>query len=180
MSSLRTVSFWVTLGLCVLALGMLLAALPLNEAARGFPMGVAGITLLFCLTILLAELSPRLRPIVTAALIAETASIPSDERELAPGGAAGDTRVLLRDIPWRLVSLVFGSVLAYAVGVLLLGFTIATPLYGILFARLYGGASWKGSLLLAAGGTLGILGMSVLLKANLFPGLIGGANIPPF
>ena len=57
----------------------------------------------------------------------------------------------------------------------LLGFVVATPLYILLFLRLYGGAGWIGSAALAVGMTFAMVGISWLLRADLYPGILSGA-----
>lgn len=167
MRAIRTVSFWTTLLLALFVILMLLASARLPETARGFPIGVAVLTLVLLLLSLAAEFRRGLGSLV--------------ELELDIGGSdAASGAVLLEDVPWKLVGLVFGSLLVYGLAVLLVGFTVASPFYVLLFLRLYGGAGWSGAAVLAVGTTVGVFALSRALRSELYGGLLLGTDIPPF
>ncbi|HEX3244672.1 MAG TPA: hypothetical protein VHX16_04640, partial [Chloroflexota bacterium] len=63
---------------------------------------------------------------------------------------------------------------------LFLGFLVAIPLYVMLFLRLFGGAGWIGSALLAAGTTASLWALATLARLDMYSGVLFGANVPPF
>jgi hypothetical protein len=198
----KTISFWVSVLLAVIVAGFVVGSMGLRGEARPFPLGAATLTLVALLLVLAAEFLPRVGRLFEVELEgaeleqnigAEPASgeplyteeNQEDRREDQPAPAASyagpaPEQVGLRDIPWRAVGVVFGSLTLFTIGVLLVGFAIATPLFVLLFLRLYGGATWVGSAALAGAITAAILGLSLLLRADLYPGVLLGANIPPF
>ncbi|HEY0584450.1 MAG TPA: hypothetical protein VGE94_19865 [Chloroflexota bacterium] len=180
----QRLSFWITL---LLILGMVAAiwgAAGFRAEARAFPVGVATLTLVVLVIVLLGEFFPKVAGLFEISLEdvagseARAAEDMDDERPAE--------RVLVRDVPWAIIGLVFGSLIVFAVCVLLIGFTIAAPIYVLLFLRLYGGAGWGGSAFLAAAVTGIMIGLSTLMRVDLFPGVLSipglhdGAPLPPF
>jgi hypothetical protein len=180
----QRLSFWVTL---LLILGMVAAiwgAFAFRADARAFPLGVAVITLVVLVIVLVGEFFPTVAGVFEISLEdvagSEARAAEAMDEERPP------ERVLLRDVPWGIIGLVFGSLIVFAVGVLLVGFTIAAPIYVLLFLRLYGGAGWVGSTVLAVGVTGVMVALSTLMRVDLFPGVLSipglhdGAPLPPF
>jgi hypothetical protein len=183
-TALQRLSFWVTLGLIVAMVGAIWGAAGFRAEARVFPLAIASITLAVLAIALLGEFFPRIAGLFEITLEDVAGSEARGAEDI--DAEQHPERVLLRDVPWRTVGLVFGSLLVFALSVLLIGFTIAAPIYVLLFLRLYGGASWTGSFLLAAGVTGVMLGLSALMKIDLYPGVLtipgfrDGAPLPPF
>ncbi|MFN0074444.1 MAG: hypothetical protein ACKVVP_23425, partial [Chloroflexota bacterium] len=102
------------------------------------------------------------------------------EEGMEEGASGGPRKVLVSEIPWRIVGIVFGSLLLAALGVLALGFLFAIPIYVLLFLRLFGGAAWVGSALLAIGTTASLYALATLARLDLYKGVLFGAIMPPF
>lgn len=177
----RRVSTWVTVLLAGVVLAFVLGSLALQGPARSFPLGTSLATLAGLLLILAGEFSPRVRRLFEIQLEVEEIQTGTGSDGLLPANQPVlEEEVLLGDVPWRLVAMVFGSTLLYSLGVLLAGFTVATPLFVLLFLRLYGGAGWLGAAALAAGTTGAIVALSQVLRADLYAGVLWGAPLPPF
>ena len=182
--ALQRLSLWVTIVLIGAMLAAIWGAAGFRAEARVFPVGVAVITLLVLLIVLVGEFVPRVAALFEMSLEdvagSEARAAEAMDAERPP------ERVLLRDVPWRTIGLVFGSLLVFALSVLLLGFTLTAPIYVLLFLRLYGGAGWLGSGLLAVGATGVMLALSALMKIELYPGVLSipglreGTPLPPF
>jgi hypothetical protein len=177
---LQRLSLWVTIVLIVAMLAAIWGATGFRAEARVFPLGVALITLLVLVVVLVGEFFPRFAALFEMSLEDVAGAEAREAEEMGP------ERVLLRDVPWRTIGLVFGSLLVFAASVLLVGFTLSAPIYVLLFLRLYGGAGWLGSLALAIGATGVMLALSALMKVDLYPGVLSlpglkdGAPLPPF
>lgn len=174
----RGLSFWVSLLMAGWVFSVAVASLGLKPVARDFPLGVALVTLALLLTILAGEFSPRIQALFEVNW--EGTDVEDGAEPEATGRAPAGRGVALGDVPWRLVGTVFGSLVAFGLGVLVAGFTVATPLFVLLFLRLYGGASWLGSAALAAGTTASMIGLTQVLRIELYPGILNGAQVPPF
>ena len=178
MMALRRLSLWVTTLLIVAMLAAIWGATGLRAEARAFPIGVAVITLVVLLIVLIGEFVPRIAALFEMSLEdvagaeARAAEAMDDERP--------PERVLLSDVPWWTIGLIFGSLVVFTVSVLLVGFTVSAPIYVLLFLRLYGGANWFGAAVLALGVTAVMLGLSGLMRVDLYPGVLRGAPLPPF
>lgn len=171
----QTISFYATIVLFAFVLLLVVASFSLKADARVWPLTV-GVPVLVLLAIsLIGEFVPKVEKIFEVSW--EGAAI---EEGMEGGETGGPRKVLVSDIPWRIVGLVFGSLLLAAVGVLAVGFLVAIPIYVLLFLRLFGGASWLGSALLAAGTTASLWGLATLVRLDLYKGIAFGALMPPF
>lgn len=171
----QTISFYMTIVLFAFVLTLVIASFGLKADARVWPLTV-GIPVLVLLAIsLVGEFFSKVESLFE--LSWEGAAVEEGMEEDQTGGPR---KVLVSDIPWRLVGLVFGSLLLAAVGVLMLGFLVAIPLYVLLFLRLFGGAGWIGSALLAAGTTASLWALAALVRLDLYKGVAFGAGVPPF
>lgn len=178
MKPLERLSFWVTLFLILAVLGFIVGAASFRPDARAMPVGVSVVMLVVLVMVMIGEFSPRFAAIFDISL-QSVAGEEAKEAEQYEEESPSD-EVLIRDVPWGVAGLVFGSLLLFALAVLAFGFLIAVPLYILLFLRLYGGAGWVGSLGLAAGMTAAIYTLSVVLRADLYRGMVFGAGLPPF
>lgn len=178
MRAFHRLSFYVTLLLMLGVIGAIWGASGFRAEARAVPVGVAVITLVVLLLILIGEFSPRFAAIFEISLESVAGAEGREAEELDPESQPDE--VLLRDIPWRIAAIVFGSLIAFAVTILFFGFAVAIPLYVLLFLRLYGGAGWIRSIALAFGMTAVMILLSNVLRADLFRGLAFGAGMPPF
>jgi hypothetical protein len=174
----QRLSLWVTILLIVAMLAAIGGAVGFRAEARAFPLGVAVITLLVLAIVLIGEFVPRVAALFEMSL-EDVAGAEAREAE-AMDEERPPERVMLRDVPWSTIGLVFGSLVVFTVSVLLVGFTISAPIYVLLFLRLYGGANWFGAAALAAGVTAVMIGLSALMRVDLYPGLLMGAPLPPF
>jgi hypothetical protein len=171
----QTISFYTTIVLFAFVLTLVIASFSLKADARVWPLTI-GIPMLVLLAIcLIGEFSPRIESMFEVSW--EGAAV---EEGMEEGEGGGPRKVLVSDIPWRIVGIVFGSLVLAAVGVLMLGFLVAIPLYVLLFLRLFGGAGWLGSALLAAGTTASLWGLATLVRLDLYRGVAFGAGVPPF
>jgi hypothetical protein len=171
----QLISFYVTIVLFAFVLTLVIASFSLKADARVWPLTI-GIPVLVLLAIsLIGEFSSKVESMFEVSW--EGAAV---EEGMEEGKTGGPKKVLVSDIPWRLVGIVFGSLLLAAVGVLMLGFLVAIPLYVLLFLRLFGGAGWIGSALLAAGTTASLWALATLVRLDLYQGVIFGAGVPPF
>ena len=171
----RTLSFFATVLITAFILVLVVASFQLKPDARVWPQ-VVGFPLLALLGLaLVSEFSPRLEAMFEVSW--EGAAL---EEGMEEGESRTTRKMLLSDVPWRIVLTVFGSLLLAAIGVLWLGFLVAVPLYILLFLRLFGGASWRGSAILAIATTLSLFALSRLVRVDLYPGMVTGAPIPPF
>ena len=171
----QAVSFYVTIVLFAFVLTLVIASFGLRAEARVWPLSV-GIPVLVLLALsLIGEFSQKVESMFEVSW--EGAAVEEGMEESERGGPR---KVLLSDIPWRLVGIVFGSLVLAAIGVLMLGFLVAIPLYVLLFLRLFGGAGWLGSVLLAAGTTASLWALATLVRLDLYRGVVFGAGVPPF
>ena len=171
----QTLSFYMTILLFAFVLTLVIASFGLKADARVWPLTI-GIPVLILLVIsLIGEFSSKVETMFEVSW--EGAAV---EEGMEEGEGGGPRKVLVSDIPWRLVGIVFGSLLLAAVGVLALGFLVAIPLYVLLFLRLFGGAGWIGSALLAIGTTASLWALATLVRLDLYRGVIFGAGVPPF
>jgi hypothetical protein len=174
-SPFQRISFYMTIVLFAFVLTLVISSLSLKADARVWPLTV-GIPVLILLAVsLIGEFSSKVESMFEVTW--EGAAVEEGMEEDRTGGPR---KVLISDIPWRLVGLVFGSLLLAAVGVLIVGFLVAIPLYVLLFLKLFGGAGWLGSALLAAGTTASLWGLAALVRLDLYRGVMFGAGVPPF
>jgi hypothetical protein len=171
-------SFWVTALLILAMVGFIWGAFAFRADARIFPLAIAILTLVLLAITLLGEFFPRITAIFEFSLEGVAGSEAKEAEEFDEDAPPAD--VMVSDVPWKIVSLVFGTLVLYALGILFLGFAVATPIYLLLFLRLYGGASWIGSGLLAVGMTAAMVFLSSELHSELYPGMLFGAGLPPF
>jgi hypothetical protein len=171
----KTLSFYMTLILFAFVLLLVVASFGLKADARVWPL-VVGIPVLILLAIsLVGEFSPKVESMFEVTW--EGAAV---EEGMEEGESGGPRKVLVSEIPWRIVGIVFGSLLLAAIGTLFLGFLIAIPLYVMLFLRLFGGAGWIGAALLAAGTTASLWALATLARLDMYGGVLFGSNVPPF
>jgi hypothetical protein len=171
----QSLSFYMTIVLFAFVLTLVIASFGLRAEARVWPL-IVGVPVLVLLVIsLVGEFSSKVESMFEVSW--EGAAVEEGMEEDQTGGPR---KVLISDIPWRLVGLVFGSLLLAAIGVLMLGFLVAIPLYVLLFLRLFGGAGWLGSALLAGGTTASLWGLAALVRLDLYKGVVFGAGVPPF
>jgi hypothetical protein len=171
----QTISFYMTILLFAFVLLLVVSSFGLKADARVWPQ-IVGIPVLILLALsLVGEFSPKIESMFEVSW--EGAAV-EEGMEESQGG--GPRKVLVSEIPWRIVGIVFGSLLLAALGVLFFGFLVAVPLYVLLFLRLFGGASWLGSALLAAGTTASLWGLATLVRLDMYKGVVFGAMVPPF
>jgi hypothetical protein len=171
----ETLSFYVTAFLFAFVLLLVVASFSLKPDARVWPL-IVGIPVLIMLAISLAgEFSPKLESAFEVTW--EGAAV---EEGMEEGEQGGPRKVLVRDIPWKIVVLVFGSLFALGGAIILFGFLVATPIYVMLFLRVYGGASWKGAIALGLGTVASFYGLAYLVRLDMYPGMVFGAALPPF
>ncbi len=186
----QRVSFWVTIALAVFALTIALSSLGLKRDAKALPQLISFPLLVVLGLLLLGEFVPRVQSffviswLPTATPGGENLDLTEEqelERELVEtereetGG-----EVLLRDIPWRLVSLVFVGIVLYGVMVLAAGFIVAGLAFTMVFVKGFGGATWRGAALLGIGTVGTMYALALLLRADLYPGMLFGGKLPPF
>ena len=119
----QTVSFFVSLVLFAFILLLVVASFSLKPDARVWPLSV-GIPMLVMLALsIVGEFSRKVESMfeVTWEGAAVEEGMEGDE-----GGRA--RKVLMSEIPWKIVGIVFGSILMAALGVLFAGFLVATPI----------------------------------------------------
>jgi hypothetical protein len=168
-------SFYMTIVLFAFVLTLVIASFSLRAEARVWPL-VVGIPVLVLLALsLIGEFSSKVESMFEVTW--EGAAV---EEGMEEGQAGGPRKLLVSEVPWRIVGIVFGSLLLAAIGVLTLGFLVAIPLYVLLFLKLFGGAGWLGSALLAAGTTASLWGLATLVRLDLYRGVAFGAGVPPF
>ncbi|MFN0073095.1 MAG: hypothetical protein ACKVVP_16545, partial [Chloroflexota bacterium] len=127
----QTISFYATLVLFAFVLLLVVASFSLKADARVWPLTI-GIPVLVLLVIsLIGEFSPKVESMFEVSW--EGAAV---EEGMEEGASGGPRKVLVSEIPWRIVGIVFGSLLLAALGVLALGFLFAIPIYVLLFLRL--------------------------------------------
>lgn len=171
----KRLSFYMTLILFAFVLLLVVASFGLKADARLWPL-IVGIPVLILLAVsLVGEFSPKVESMFEVSW--EGAAV---EEGMEEDRAGGPRKVLVSEIPWRIVGIVFGSLLLAAIGTLFLGFLVAIPLYVMLFLRLFGGAGWIGSALLAAGTTASLWALATLARLDMYSGVLFGANVPPF
>lgn len=171
----QTMSFYATVFLLLFIGTLVVASFGLKADARVWPLTVGIPVLVMLVILIIAEFNPKIESAFEVSW--EGAAVEEGMEEAAQGRTR---KVLVSDIPWRIVGIVFGSLVLVAVGVLVLGFLIAPPIYVVLFLRLFGGASWKGAVLLALGTEASLYALARLARLDLYPGMITGAPIPPF
>jgi hypothetical protein len=171
----QTLSFYMTIILFAFVLTLVIASFSLRAEARVWPLTI-GIPVLVLLAIsLIGEFSSKVESMFEVSW--EGAAVEEGMEETQAGSPH---KLLVSEIPWRIVAIVFGSLLLAAIGVLMLGFLVAIPLYVLLFLRLFGGAGWLGSALLAVGTTASLWALAALVRLDLFKGVMFGAGVPPF
>jgi len=186
----QRVSFWVILALLAFALIIALSSLGLKRDAKALPQLVSFPLLAVLVLLLVGEFVPRVQRFFTISWLpaatpgsdnldeAEGKELERELEEVEREETAGE--VLLSDIPWRLVSLVFLGIVLYGVMVLAAGFVVAGLVFTLVFVKWYGGATWQGSLLLGVG-TVGVMvALARLLAVDLYPGMLFGGKLPPF
>jgi hypothetical protein len=174
----HTVSFWVSTLLAVCVALVIVASFGLRPQARAFPLIVAVPTLAVLGLVIAGEFAPRLWEQLDLSVVGATSDEAGEMEAIEQ--ESEQQEYALRDIPWRVVGLVLGSLVLFGVAVLLVGFEFACPLYLLLFTRAYSGAGWSGSVLTAAGITVSVIGLGWLFQVDLYPGVLRGANLPPF
>jgi hypothetical protein len=172
---LKTLSFYMTLILFAFVLLLVVASFGLKADARVWPLVVGVPVLVLLLISLIGEFSPKVESLFEVSW--EGAAV---EEGMEEGQSGGPRKVLVSEIPWRIVGIVFGSLLLAAVGVLAVGFLVAIPLYVLLFLRLFGGAGWIGAALLAIGTTASLWALAALVRLDMYSGVLFGASVPPF
>jgi hypothetical protein len=171
----QTLSFYITIVLFAFVLTLVIGSFSLRAEARVWPLAVGIPVLVLLAVLLIGEFSSRIESMFDVSW--EGAAV---EEGMEEGQSGGPRKMLVADVPWRIVGIVFGSLLLAAIGVLMLGFLVAIPLYVLLFLRLFGGAGWIGSALLAAGTTASLWALATLVRLDLYKGVAFGAGVPPF
>lgn len=171
----QTLSFYVTAFLFLFVSTLVIGSFSLKADARVWPL-VVGIPVLILLALSLAgEFSRKIESAFEVTW--EGAAV---EEGMEAGEQGGPKKVLVSDIPWKIVVLVFGSLFALGIAIILFGFLVATPIYVMLFLRVYGGASWKGAISLGLGTVASFYALAYLVRLDMYKGMIFGAPLPPF
>jgi hypothetical protein len=186
----QRVSFWVILVLMAFAVTIALSSLGLKRDAKALPQLVAFPLIAVLALLLLGEFVPRVQSFFSISWLpaatpgsenldeSEEEALERELQEAEREETGGE--VLLRDIPWRLVTLVFAGIVLYGVLVLAAGFVVAGLAFTLVFVKWYGGATWQGSVLLGVG-TVGVMvALARLLAVDLYPGMLFGGKLPPF
>ena len=160
--AVRQREFWSAVVVLVLSIGFLLWARTYPDDARAMPVLVACGTIILSLIDIISQFETpfgrKVRYLITADKIVEW-KMEGDEE-------AAFSRILL-SVAW---------LVGYLVGLFLVGFIIATPIYIFFYMVLHGRRSMRDSALTAAGATLMIwLTFVVLFKYPLYEGLLFGA-----
>ena len=162
---------WVTVSLLAFILCFLLASLGYSPKERMIPLVIGVPTLLIGLLVLAGEKFPAIMKKFEVSLedlvsekASESGAVPAQRPVIltreAVGVSAWGTGLFL--------------------GVYLVGFYIAIPLFLLLFLRIQGGIPWMKSLLFTVGTWLFIYALfNVLLSEELFTGMLFGAYVPP-
>jgi hypothetical protein len=160
--AVRQREFWSGAVMLALGIGFLLWARTYSGTAGAMPVLVAWGTIVLSLIDIVSQfetpLGRRVRRLVTADKIVEWKMEGDEEAAL---------RRILLSVAW---------LVGYLVGLFLVGFLIATPVYIFFYMVIHGGRSVRDSALTAAGTTFMIwLTFVVLFKYPLYQGLLFGA-----
>jgi hypothetical protein len=153
--------FGAALIVLAIGVGFLLWAQTYPPKAAEVPVLVAWLTIVLALMDAAARtetaLGRGLRRLVSAEQVIEWK---------ADGDGEASPRRVASSVAW---------LLAYLVGVALVGFLVATPLYILLYVKLHGGHAARTGALAAAGTTLGVwVVFQLLFRYPLYPGLLFG------
>ena len=160
--TVRQRDFWAAIFVLVMSIGFLIWASTYPHVPGAVPVLVAWITIVLSLIDIVAQFETPwgrwVRRLITADKIVEWKMEGDEDAVLS--------RILL-SIAW---------LAGYLVGLFLVGFLIATPIYIFFYMVIHGGRSARDSALTAAGTTFLIwLVFVVLFKYPLYKGLLFGA-----
>ena len=163
------IAFAVFLGVFVTTL--IVGALGYGPKGRAIPLLVGSFTLLMIITVILSELSPKIKSRLDIGLI-------DFEKFEKKDPSSTETSSLEL---WKKLLAAFGWTVGTLFAIYLLGFHIAISLFGVLFLRFHGGVRWLMSVVLTAilYGSV-YLFFDVLLAVELYEGILFGALPPSF
>ena len=163
----RKASFWFTMLLLAIVLPFVLLSFGYSAQARLVPLLVGIPALALIMTALISERYPGLLTLFNIGF-AEGAS------PATPGALAPSERVLRR----RLLA-ASAWIAGFLILVFLVGFLVAVPVFTLLYLTISGRVNWLKTIVvsLIMGGVM-YGGFEILMKADMFKGVLFGA-IPP-
>jgi hypothetical protein len=167
----RSWSFWFTAMIATAVLVVIVVSLGYDEKARLVPMLVAVPTLVLAVLVLFVGD----RPGPSAALDADSVNLAEiaglSEDAPGPPPPEGPRGSALSIILW---------IVLLCLLVLLVGFMVATPVFILFFMRLQARASWRASAAVAVIMFAVVYGgFDVLMKGDMFEGILFGSDLPP-
>ncbi|MFC1873137.1 tripartite tricarboxylate transporter TctB family protein [Chloroflexota bacterium] len=164
MKLMRNGTFWFTVLLGVIVLGFVLFSFNYKAEPRFIPLLVGIPTLIMIILVLLSERYPKLISLFNVSL--------------------GDVESVLKRKPaqsetdlGRKVLAILAWMAGFILLIFLVGFIIAVPIFVFLFLKIYTRAGWLTAVIISLI-MVGLIygGFEVLMRANMFEGLLFGAQ----
>jgi len=150
-------------------------SLSYNRMAGFVPLALSIPTLCLALLVLAGERYPGLMKLFEVSLedVLTSVGVEGDvESRVAPTKPAGNEM--------KVIMIIFGWFVAFAIGLFFFGFYIATGLFALLFTRFQGKLSWLGAVFMAVLGLGFFYGaFQEALGVDLFEGVLFDAQVPP-
>ena len=167
----RKGSFWFTVLIAVIILVAIVVSFDYNAKARLIPLAICIPTLLLTILILISERYPWLISKFNVSLtdLAKTdTKLKSDSEE---NNERSSGKGVLVSYAW---------LCALFILILLVGFIVAIPAFAFLYLKIFWRTGWLKTIAVSL--ALGVLiygGFDILMKANLFEGILFGGIVPP-
>ncbi|MFC1872571.1 tripartite tricarboxylate transporter TctB family protein [Chloroflexota bacterium] len=162
-------SIWFTMLLVATVLLFVAMSFGYSEKARQIPLLIGVPTVILGILLLMSERFPKL--------------IVMFNIDLGDSKVAGDDKITSDEKQTQKKAIHFmGWLGAYVILVLLVGFLVAAPIIIFLYLKYTGNISWIKTLLFTVivVGIIEYAGFEILMKADMFKGILFDAVLPPF
>ena len=167
----RKGSFWFTVLIAVIAMVGIVASFDYRAEARLIPLAICIPTLILGIIVLISERYPGLISGFDISLTDLARRDSKVESRLKEAGERGSSKRVLTAYAWMC---------GFFILILLVGFAIAVPLAAFLYLKFYWRTGWLKTLAVSI--VLGGLiygGFDLLMKVDLFEGILFGGIVPP-
>ncbi|MFC1945323.1 tripartite tricarboxylate transporter permease [Chloroflexota bacterium] len=163
-----TGSFWFTVLILLIISVFVIVSFDYNVAARMIPLIIGITSLVLTILVLISARYPGLIKIFDISLTA-----------VATGGKS-DAAVASEVAVGRKVLTILAWIVGLFILVYMVGFLIAVPVFILLYIKFSGRKSWLNTLITAAimGGFV-YFGFEVMMRTDMFKGILFGAIVPP-
>ncbi|MFC1945477.1 tripartite tricarboxylate transporter TctB family protein [Chloroflexota bacterium] len=175
MNIYRKGSFWFTLMVLVIVLAGIVTSFSYKAEARIVPLAVCIPTALLCILVLLSERYPKLISNFDVSLTDFAQGDSEVESRFKKTGKQSGERPSTKKV---LIS--YGWICVFFILIFLVGYIIAIPVAAFLYLKFYWRKGWLKTLVVSL--VLGGLvygGFEILMKADMFEGILFGGITPP-